>query len=137
MLRQAAAGLTGLGLIGGAGAVAYDDDGTAKVTIKDKQGRTQSVEIGGAGGKSFMCPDGTEAMLEPIDIQAGRIKTTLRQVRKTLNGIEKRYPGGEAPGTVVDRYNRLGKREGRLVDAYNEAIGKHNAVIESECERAS
>ncbi len=136
MLKQAAAGAVGLGLIGGVGAVAYDDDGNATVTVTEENGKKHSVQIGGAGGKRFSCPDGTEATLEPIDIRAGRAKITLRQVKKKIVRIEKRYPSGQAPGKVVDRYNKLVKRHGGLVDAYNTAIDQHNAVLEQECEAA-
>ena len=71
MLRAAATGLAGLGLVGGVGSVVYDDDGGAQVTIKDKQGGTESVKIGGGGGKEFSCPSSTSDQLEPIDIRAG------------------------------------------------------------------
>jgi hypothetical protein len=135
MVRQAVAGVVGLGLIGGVGAVAYDDDGTAKVTITDKSGHKETVTISG-GGKSFSCPDGTDAKLEPIDIEAGRAKITLRNVRKSMNTIEKRYPDHRAPTKVVNRYNRLVTREGKLVTAYNGAIDRHNAVLKSDCDPA-
>jgi hypothetical protein len=135
MVRQAVAGVVGLGLIGGVGAVAYDKDGTAKVTITDKSGHKETVTIAG-GGKSFSCPDGTDAKLEPIDIEAGRAKITLRRVRQSMGTIEKRYPDHRAPTKVVNRYNRLVKREGKLVDAYNSAIDKHNAVLKSDCDPA-
>jgi hypothetical protein len=134
MLGRAAAAVTGLGLVGGAGAVVYDGDGTAKVTVTDKQGHTETVEIEGDGGQNFICPDGTEAKLEPIDLRAGRIKITIRRVRRSTDAIERRYPGREAPDNVADRYNRLAKRDDRLVDAYNEAIDEHNAVLTSDCE---
>ena len=148
VVKQAVAGLIGLGIVGGAGAVTYGDDGTAEVTITDAQGHEETVEIAGDNGKVFMCPDGTDALLEPIDIEAGRIKITMRRVGKrmdandkNIDSIDKRYPGREAPGDVVDRYNRLVKRDKRLVkrhnrltDAYNAQIDKHNAVLDSECE---
>jgi hypothetical protein len=133
MVRRAVAGLAGLGLVGGVGAVAYNDDGSATVTIKDKQGNEQTVKIGGDGGKTFSCPDGTEAKLEPIDIRAGRVKITLREVRKDLKTLEKRYPDG-APAKVVKRYNALAKRDDKLVDAYNTAIDDHNAVLDADCD---
>jgi hypothetical protein len=136
MVRRIAAGLTGLGLIGGAGAVAYNDDGSAKVTITDKQGRKESVTIGGGGGQSFTCPDGTQAKLEPIDLRAGRVKITLRHVDKRLDAMGKRYPGGKGPHDAVVRYNALVKRNHRLVRAYNAAIDEHNAVLNSDCEPA-
>ena len=119
-------------------------------------------EIAGGNGKTFMCPDGTDAKLEPIDIEAGRIKITMRNLRKSidamddridaidkdLKAVERRYPGGQAPGSVVARYNRtvkrvnrlvkrekqLSKRDDRLVKAYNAAIDKHNAVLTSDCD---
>ena len=135
MVRRVVAGVAGLGLIGGVGAVAYDDDGTAKVTITDKAGHKETVTIAG-GGKKFSCPNGTDAKLEPIDIEAGRVKITLRHVRQSMGTIEKRYPDHHAPHKVVVRYNRLVTREGKLVDAYNTAIDKHNAVLTSDCDEA-
>ena len=134
MVGKVAGGLAALGLIGGAGAVAYDDDGTTTVTVTDKRGRTESVEIAGDKGRRFWCPDGTEAKLEPIDIRAGRVKITLRRVEKRITTIEKRYPKRRAPGDVVVRYNGLVKRHGRLVKAYNNAIDAHNAVLDSDCD---
>ncbi len=135
MVKQVAASVVGLGLIGGVGAVAYDKDGTAKVTVTDKAGHKETVTISG-GGKSFSCPDGTDAKLEPIDIEAGRAKITLRHVRESMSAIEKRYPDHRAPHKVVTRYNRLVTREGKLVDAYNSAIDRHNAVLKSDCDPA-
>jgi hypothetical protein len=134
MVGKVAGGLAALGLVGGAGAVATNDDGTTTVTITDKQGRTESVEIAGDDGRRFLCPDGTEAKLEPIDIRAGRVKITLRRVNKRINAIERRYPERKAPGNVVDRHNGLVKRHGRLVDAYNDAVDAHNAVLASDCD---
>ena len=134
MVGKVAGGLAALGLIGGAGAVAYDDDGTTTVTVTDKQGRTESVEIAGDNGRRFLCPDGTEAKLEPIDIRAGRVKITLRRVNKRISAIEKRYPDREAPGNVVHRYNGLVKRHGRLVEGYNDAVDAHNAVLAADCD---
>ncbi len=136
MLKQAAAGVVGLGLVGGVGAVTYDDGGNATVTVTDKKGHKESVQIGGSNGKSYSCPDGTEAKLEPIDIHAGRVKITLRRVKKRIDAIEARYPSGEAPGKVVDRYRALGKRENKLVDAFNSAIDQHNAVLKENCDPA-
>ena len=134
IVRKAVGALVTLGLVGGAGAVAYDSDGTATVTVTDEQGREESVQIKGDGGQSFSCPEGIEARVEPIDIEAGRVKVTLRRVRKQLKAIDRRYPGKAAPADVADRYNGLVKRENRLVDAYNDSIGEHNAVLTADCE---
>jgi hypothetical protein len=135
MVRQVVAGVVGLGLVGGVGAVAYDDSGSAKVTITDKAGHKETVTIAG-GGKSFSCPKGTDAKLQPIDIEAGRVKMTLRHVRQSVGTLDKRYPDHHAPNSVVKRYNRLVSREGKLVDAYNTAIDKHNAVLHADCDPA-
>jgi hypothetical protein len=134
LVRKIAAGLTGLGLVGGAGAVTYNDDGTAKVTITDGQGHKQSVQIGGGNGQSYKCPDGTEAKLESVDIRAGRIKITLQRVEKSLDAIEARYPGRKAPDAVVTRHNRLVKRDKALIHAYNASIDEHNMILETDCE---
>jgi hypothetical protein len=136
MVRRVAAGLAGLGLVGGVGAVTYNDDGSTTVKITDKNGKVQTVNIEGDGGKTFSCPDGTEAKFEPIDIRAGRVKITLRQVHKSMDTLEKRYPNGKAPAAAVKRYNGLVKREHKLVKAYNEAVDAHNAIISSDCDPA-
>ena len=136
MVRRVVAGLAGLGLVGGVGAVTYSDDGTATVKITDKQGKVHTVTIEGDGGKTFSCPDGTTAKFEPIDIRAGRVKITLQQVHKKMHVLEKRYPKHHAPAAVVRQYNGLLTREHRLVKAYNGAVDEHNALLTSECDPA-
>ena len=79
-------------------------------------------------------PDGTDAKLEPIDIEAGRIKITLRRVERRIDGLDRKYPDHVAPDRVAARYNHLLKRGKRLVAAYNDQIDRHNAIIDSECE---
>jgi hypothetical protein len=137
MIGRIAAGLTTVGLIGGAGAIVYDDDGTAKVTITDKSGSEQTVTLGGAGdGKTYDCPAGTEDKLSHIDVEAGRIKITLREVRGDRRDIRKRYPGHAAPDPVAKKYNKLLRRERDLVRAFNVSVDKHNAVIDADCTEA-
>jgi hypothetical protein len=132
MIRKAAAMVTGLGLVGGAGSVVYNQHGDAIVTIKDKAGHTQTVSIA-SGGARFSCPSGTHDKVAPHDLRAGRIKLTLQQVRRTELRIERQYPGGNAPGSVVARYHALAGRDHRLVAAYNAEIDAHNAIIGSDC----
>jgi hypothetical protein len=135
MVRRVMAGLAGLGLIGGVGAVTHNDDGSTTVSITDKNGKVHTVNIAGDGGKTFSCPDGTEAKLDPVDIRAGRIKLTLRRVDKSMSSLEKRYPRGKGPPTpAAHRYNGLLKREKQLIKAYNETVDQHNAVIDSDCD---
>jgi len=38
-----------------------------------------------------------------------------------------------APAPVVDRYNALGRRDNRLVAAYNAEVEAHNAILERDC----
>ena len=137
MLKEAVAGLAGLGLIGGVGAVTYDNSGTPTVTVKDKSGKQHKVRITGDGdGKPYDCPRATRAKFEPHDIRAGRIKITLRQVKKELRTIEARYPGRTAPAAVADRFNALARRHNRLVAAYNGEVEKRNAILEADCDPA-
>ena len=137
MIKQAAAGAVGLGLVGGVGAVTYDDSGTPTVTVKDKKGREQSVRLTGEGdGKGYDCPRGTTDKLKPHDRRAGRIKITLRQVGKERRSIEAQYPGRTAPAEVAGRYNALVRRHNRLVTAFNSEVKKRNAVLEAECDPA-
>jgi hypothetical protein len=132
--RAATAGLAGLGLIGGAGAVAYNDDGSATVKIKDKRGGEQTVPLyGDSGGKTYSCPTDAEDRLAPHDIKAGRIKLTLRQVRRVERKIEAQHPSHAAPGPVVDRYNALLRRDKRLVSAYNSTVDRRNAILKRDC----
>ncbi|HST17047.1 MAG TPA: hypothetical protein VLK36_05220 [Gaiellaceae bacterium] len=133
MVRKVAAGLVGLGLVSGAGKVAYDKNGGATVKITDsKTGQVQSVHITG-DGKSFSCPAGTRAKLEPGVVELGRIELTLQKVRGQEAAIHRRYPGRVAPHAVIVRYNGLVRREGRLVAAYNANVDEHNAVIDRTC----
>jgi hypothetical protein len=131
--RTVGAGLAGLGLIGGAGAVAYDEDGSATVTIKGKSGGEQTVRLQG-GGRTFSCPDGTEAKVSPYDIKLGRIDLTIRQVRRQERKLETQYPDHNAPAPVAERYNALLRRDKRLVSAYNSTVDRRNAIIDADCD---
>lgn len=133
MIRKAAAALTGLGLIGGAGSVVYNHNGDATVRIKDGSGHVQTVQIAAAHGRSFSCPAGTHDKVAPIDIRLGRIELTLRQVRRTERSIERRYPSHSAPTTVAVQYNALLRRDDRLVSAFNTEVDAHNALIDRLC----
>jgi hypothetical protein len=133
MLKEAAAAVAGLGLIGGVGSVVYDNGGDATVKIRnEKTGVVQSVTIGG-DGQRFSCPAGTREKLEAHTIQAGRIKITQQQVRRQLRKLEAKYPDNVAPGPVVDRYNALVRRDERLLDAYNAEVDAHNAILDRDC----
>jgi|RhiMetdeSRZDD1v2_1073273.scaffolds.fasta_scaffold2734450_1 hypothetical protein len=133
MIKQIAAGVVGLGLIGGAGSVAYNDSGDATVKITNPEsGVVQSVTLSGGGG-NYSCPDGTSEKVEPHDIRLGRIQLTMQQVRRQIRTIERRYPGNVAPPAVVHRYNALADRDDRLVDAYNAEVDARNAIIDRDC----
>jgi hypothetical protein len=133
MFRKAAAGLAGLGLIGGAGSVIYGNNGDATVKIKDPAtGQVQSVHLSG-GGPSYSCPDGTGDKLQAYDIKLGRIKLTLQKVRGSERAIETQYPGHNAPARVVARYRALAQRDDRLVAAFNAEVAARNGVLESDC----
>jgi hypothetical protein len=137
MLRKAAAGLAGLGLIGGAGSVVYNHNGDATVKITDAAGHVQTVQLGSGNGRAFSCPDGTSDKLKATDITAGRIKLTLQKVRREEAALERRYPHGRgATQRVVARYSALVHRDNRLVDAFNAAIDAHNAVLHEDCKLA-
>jgi hypothetical protein len=134
MLRKVAAGVAGLGLIGGAGTVVYNNNGDATVKIKNKEtGQVQTVRLNGADGDSYSCPQGTHDKIEPHDIRLGRIKLTLQQVRREERKIERQYPDHVAPGTVVDRVRALVRRDDRLASAYNAEVDTRNAILEQNC----
>jgi hypothetical protein len=133
MIGKVVGGLAGLGLIGGVGTVVYNNHGDATVQIKNnKTGRLQRVRIE-AGGQEFSCPLNIDDKLKPHDIAAGRIKLTLLPLRRQERVIMRRYPGGVAPGSVVDRVDALNRRDDRLVAAYNTQIRAHNAIIRRNC----
>lgn len=132
MVAKLAAGVAGLGLIGGVGTVVYNNHGDATVKIKnEKTGRVQSVRIE-AGGREFVCPMGINEKLKPYDLAAGRIKLTLLRVRRVENALLRRYPSG-ASDAVVTHFNTLKRRDDRLVAAYDREIRGHNAIIRSDC----
>ena len=129
-------GLAGLGLVGGAAAVHYNDSGGATVKVKD-HGVTRTVKLGGGGGQAYSCPASATDKMRPIDIQSGRIKLTIKDVEGDMTQIEAQYPGGTAPGAVVRRYNALSRRDHELVAAFNQSIVQHNQIIQSDCTKAS
>ena len=134
MLRKVAAGLVGLGLIGGAGKVAYDRNGDAVVKITNsKTGKVQTVHINSVQGKTYSCPSSAGSKLQSYDLEEGRIKLTLLQVRAQESKIEREYPGSVAPHAVVVHYKALNHRDDRLVAAYNKEIDAHNAIIDRDC----
>jgi len=134
MLRKVAAGLVGLGLISGAGKVAYDKNGDAVVKITDrKTGKVQTVHINSVHGKSYSCSSGASSKLQAYDIEEGRIKLTLLQVRARERKIERQYSGSVAPHAVVVRYKALNSRDDRLVSAYNKEVEAHNAILGQQC----
>lgn len=137
MVRKTVAALTGLGLIGGAGTVAYNNHGDATVKIKDAHGQVHTVVIKGNSGKQFSCPTGTDDQLKPYDLHAGRVELTLQAVRRSERAIEARYPGSVAPRAVVVRYRTLHARDNRLVSAYNAQIDAHNAILDRNCTSAN
>ena len=137
MVRKAVSALAGLGLIGGAGSVVYNQHGDATVKIKDASGKVHAVVIKSNGGKSFSCPVGTHDKVKQYDINAGRIELTLQAVRRSERAIDQRYPKNVAPHKIVVRFNALVKREGRLVDAYNAQVDAHNAIIDRDCTASS
>jgi hypothetical protein len=133
VIRKAVTLLAGLGLVGGAGTVVYNQHGDATVRIKGPNGKVQTVQLKG-NGKSFSCPAGTHDTLEPLDIQTGRIELTLRQVRSSEIKLERQYPNGSgAPRAVVLRYNALLRREKNLVAGFNADVSRHNAYIDQNC----
>jgi hypothetical protein len=133
VIRTVAAGIVGLGLVGGAASVVYDN-GDATVTITNpKTGQTQSVTITGDDGRTFSCPSGTREKVEPMIVTMARIDLTLQKVRSQIRRIENEYPGHVAPGSVIAQYEALALRDKRLVTAYNDTVGQHNAVIDRDC----
>ncbi len=134
MVKRIAAGLVGVGLIGGVGSVAYNPDGSATVTIDD-HGKKTTVNLPmEVGGKSYDCPDGIDDKLSPYDVRAGRITLTLRQVRKQEKAIEKAHPDGNASKAVSQRYVRLTRKDDRLVDLFNDTVDERNAILERDCD---
>jgi hypothetical protein len=138
MVRGIVASVVGLGLIGGVGAVTYNDDGTATVRIDERNTPNDASDDARVtfktNGKAYSCPDGIEEQLEPGDIEAGRIKITMRRLGKQLRAIEKANPEG-APPAVYARYKRLAKRHDDLVDRFNDAVDRHNGILEASCEQ--
>jgi hypothetical protein len=126
--------LTGLGLIGGAGTVAYNQHGDATVRIKDASGHVQTVNIGSNHAHSFSCPSGTHDKVAPLDIRLGRIKLTQQGLRRAERAIERKYPVHSTPPlAVIKRYKALLRRDDRLTTAYNATVDQHNAIIDKLC----
>jgi len=130
-----AAGLAALGVLAGAGAVTYDSDGSATVTVKD-QGIERKVTLPmQAGGPNYKCPDDIKEKLSPYDILAGRMRLASQDVRRDLKALEARYPDRDAPVSVIRQYHAMAQRDDRLVNRYNRAIDKRNAAIAADCSK--
>ena len=133
MLQQVlGVGLASLGLVGGAAAIKYDDNGSATVRFTD-HGKTRTVTLAVAGGPGYSCPADIDQRLAPTDMLSARIKLTLREVDAQLDRIEAQNPGRVAPPGVARRYNGLAARERRLAKAFNRSVARHNAVLEDVC----
>lgn len=134
VMRRILGGLVGLGLVGGAGSVIYNHHGGATVQIRDKNGHVQNVQLD-FGKKSFSCPSGEQAQLEPLLIRQGRIKLTLQGVDKDLQKILKEYPGAHPniPHAVLVRAKSEYARVKPLVKAYRAAVDQYNAKLRRDC----
>ena len=133
--KAVAAGLAGLGLIGGAGTVIYNNSGDATVKVRDSAtGKPLSVHLR-SGGHSFNCPDGERAKVEPNIVELGRIELTIRRLRREERKVERRYPSGLAPHPVVVRYKSMFRRDRRLVAAFNVDVDRYNATLNADCKR--
>jgi hypothetical protein len=117
MIGKAAAGIAALGLIGGVGHVVYDAQG-AKVTITD-HGKTKSVHIATDGGW-YTCPESTTHELEQRMIQLGRVKLTIRQLKRQHSASSWTTPS-------IARYSAL-------VGEYNTETQAYNAVLDKDCQ---
>jgi hypothetical protein len=137
MLRKAAGVVAGLGLIGGAGSVAYNQHGDATVKIKDSSGHVHSVRIAADDGRSYSCPSGTHKKVAPLDIRLGRIKLTQQGIRASERAIIRRYPNGTKPSAaVIRRLTTLLHKDERLTRAYNATVEQHNSIINRLCKPA-
>lgn len=117
MLRKAVAGLAGLGLVGGAAGVHYDDSGNATVSVTSPtSGHVETVRIKSGNGQTFSCPQAVGPDLDAKIEMMGRIKITLRHVRATERTLVRRYPKRVAPN-------------------YDTAVREHNAILSESCVR--
>src|SRR3954454_8917023 len=134
MIREAlAAGLAGLGLVGGSAAVSYDDSGSATVKVTE-HAKTRTVTLGVAGGgPQYSCPADIDDRRAPRDELSGRIKLTLHDVGAELDRLEAQNPGLVVLPAVARRYRGLARRERRLARAFNRSVAKHNALLKAEC----
>ncbi len=132
-MRRIIAGLAGLGLVAGAGSVAYHNHG-ATVRIKGPNGQTQTVNIA-FGKQRFDCPAGTHDRTEPLLIRSARIKLTLRGIEADLRRIDRKYPKGShrPPRSVVLRFNAELRRGQRLERAGAATVRQYNAILDRDC----
>ena len=137
MIRGIVTGVVGLGLIGGAGSVAYHDDGTATVKVDERNTPGDASDDARvtfkASGNKYSCPPGVRDQLEPGDIKAGRIKITMKRNRQQVHVIEKAHPDRVLPPAVYDKYQLLAKRDKALVAAFNDQVAHHNAILKVNC----
>jgi hypothetical protein len=134
-------GIAGLGLVAGAGSVAYNHNNkSATVHIRGANGQVQSVHIGFTG-RQFSCPSGEHNKLNPLVIKAGRIKLSLKGVEADLRSVDEKYPSrkllAHAPRGVIERFSAELERGKRLESAFNANADRYDAMIKADCTASS
>jgi hypothetical protein len=61
----------------------------------------------------------------------------VRVVERPLKQLERRYPEGTAPATVVDRYNGLLAEYKVRIRTANRAVDAYNGLLRSKCAEGS
>ena len=134
-MRRILAGLVGLGLAAGAGSVVYHNHG-ATVKIKGSNGQVQNVHIA-FKGQQMSCPSGEGDKVNPLVIELGRIKLTLKGVETDLRRFAAKYPSrkrlAHAPRQAVVRFKDELTRGKRLESAYNAITHRYNATLDADC----
>jgi hypothetical protein len=106
----------------------------AKPHHRKAEPKPKPVAVRGSNGKTYMC--GTSALIdaEVKDAVVKRREKVLTGRRRAVRALVKRYPGGNAPSSVVDRYHYLLARANAQVTFTNKAIHAYNRTLENECE---
>ncbi|MCW3049812.1 MAG: hypothetical protein JWO74_4096 [Solirubrobacterales bacterium] len=92
------------------------------------------VTAEGADGKTYSC---AFDVLDRVDAAKGRVsrrEDVLKARRAAVRRLEKQYPRGRAPGSIIDRYHKLVARANAQVTWTNKAIHQYNRVLRDACD---
>lgn len=87
-----------------------------------------------SGGRTFSCPFYATG-ITAAKLRANEAERNHGKLNREIKAIQARYPGGTAPGDVVDEYNSLVDRYNAQLPRLNSLIDRYNRLLREQCSR--